>query len=213
MTIGQRIREARKNAGLTQRELAEKSGTATGTIQQYELGKRRPRLEQLQRIADTLDVSVGYLQGYESMDLKKLVDAFTVHDYRTMEQLMGLPEGSIAPIPPDELRSAAASTAPSTLDRRQAEISSANQLLKALVDQYEGNLENLLDGISRLSVEEREALHDASLTLLVALRTGEATVGKPVATRTGGPQTAPALQEGKDATPTPAAPEAPPEDE
>lgn len=37
------------------------------------------------------------------MDLKKLVDAFTVHDYHTMEQLMGLPEGSIVPIPAEEM--------------------------------------------------------------------------------------------------------------
>lgn len=61
MTIGQRIKQARKNAGLTQRELAEKSGTATGTIQQYELGKRQPRTEQLQRIAAALNVSAGFL--------------------------------------------------------------------------------------------------------------------------------------------------------
>lgn len=66
MTIGQRIKEVRKNAGLTQRELAEKSGTATGTIQQYELGKRQPRLEQLEAIAAALSVSVGSLLGYET---------------------------------------------------------------------------------------------------------------------------------------------------
>lgn len=61
MTIGQRIKEARKNAGLTQRELAEKSGTATGTIQQYEREVRQPRLEQLQAIAAALGVSVNQL--------------------------------------------------------------------------------------------------------------------------------------------------------
>lgn len=65
MTIGQRIKEARKDTGLTQRELAERSGTATGTIQQYELGKRQPRIEQLQRIASALDVDVNWLMnGY-----------------------------------------------------------------------------------------------------------------------------------------------------
>ena len=60
MTIGQRIKEVRKSAGLTQRELAEKSGTATGTIQQYELGKRQPRIEQLQAIASVLGVTTNY---------------------------------------------------------------------------------------------------------------------------------------------------------
>lgn len=43
MTTGQRIKAARKKAGMTQKEIAEKAGTATGTIQQYELGKRQPR--------------------------------------------------------------------------------------------------------------------------------------------------------------------------
>ena len=65
MTIGQRIKEARKSTGLTQRELAERSGTATGTIQQYELGKRQPRIEQLKSIASALDVDVNWLMnGY-----------------------------------------------------------------------------------------------------------------------------------------------------
>ena len=65
MTVGQRIKEARKISKLTQRELAEKAGTATGTIQQYELGKRQPRIEQFQAIADVLNVDVNWLMnGY-----------------------------------------------------------------------------------------------------------------------------------------------------
>lgn len=54
MPIGQRIQEARKKAGYTQKELAEKIGVVTGTIQQYELGKRQPRIEQIQAIAAAL---------------------------------------------------------------------------------------------------------------------------------------------------------------
>lgn len=65
MTIEQRIKDSRKNAGLTQRELAEKAGTATGTIQQYELGKRQPRIEQFIAIAAALNVDVNWLMnGY-----------------------------------------------------------------------------------------------------------------------------------------------------
>ena len=69
MSIGQLIKEARKAVGLTQRELAEKAGTATGTIQQYELGKRQPRLEQLQKIADVLGCSLAYLTSCEEIAL------------------------------------------------------------------------------------------------------------------------------------------------
>ena len=72
MTIGQRIKEARKSIGLTQRELAERSGTATGTIQQYELGKRQPRLQQLRQIAQVLDADVVYLiSGQTSTEVEQ----------------------------------------------------------------------------------------------------------------------------------------------
>ena len=70
MTIGQRIKEVRKSAGLTQRELAEKSGTATGTIQQYELGKRQPRIEQLQAIASALGVTTNYFLTGEKKEVR-----------------------------------------------------------------------------------------------------------------------------------------------
>lgn len=63
MTTGQRIKAFRKQANLTQRELAQKIGSATGTIQQYELGKREPRSSQLQKIADALNVTIPKLMG------------------------------------------------------------------------------------------------------------------------------------------------------
>lgn len=63
MTIGERIQEARKQAGLKQSELAEKLGIATITIGQYERDKRQPRLEQLEAIAKALGVSTAYLTG------------------------------------------------------------------------------------------------------------------------------------------------------
>ncbi len=56
MKLGERIKAARKAVKMTQAELAKKVGLATGTIQQYELGKRQPRYEQIANIADTLGV-------------------------------------------------------------------------------------------------------------------------------------------------------------
>lgn len=61
MTIGERIRQARDARGLTQKQLGAISGTSEITIRQYELGKRQPRIEQLQAIAAALNVSVGFL--------------------------------------------------------------------------------------------------------------------------------------------------------
>ena len=68
MSVGERIRERRKVIGYTQKELAEKSGIATVSVQQYERGVRQPRLEQLRRIALALDTTVSELvePGYWS---------------------------------------------------------------------------------------------------------------------------------------------------
>lgn len=63
MTIGEQIKNYRKAAGLTQKKLGELSSTSERTIQQYESGKRQPRIEQLQKIADTLNVPVSSLLG------------------------------------------------------------------------------------------------------------------------------------------------------
>lgn len=57
MTVGERIQEARKKAGMKQSDLAEKLGVAVITIGQYERGKREPSLKQLIRIAAVLGVS------------------------------------------------------------------------------------------------------------------------------------------------------------
>ena len=58
MTTGERIKETRKYRKMTQKQLAEAAGVATGTIQQYELGKREPRYEILIRICKALNISI-----------------------------------------------------------------------------------------------------------------------------------------------------------
>lgn len=69
MTIGNRIQNARKKKGYTQKQLAEICGVATGTIQQYELGKRQPRIEQLDKIASALDIPITELISSDVMDI------------------------------------------------------------------------------------------------------------------------------------------------
>ena len=58
MTIGQRIKEARENAGMTQAELAKKLGIPYQSIGQWERDVRNPKKETLQRIADALGVNI-----------------------------------------------------------------------------------------------------------------------------------------------------------
>lgn len=56
VTIGEQIRERRKIAGLTQKELGERAGIAEPTIRRYELGKLNPKIETVAKIAKALDV-------------------------------------------------------------------------------------------------------------------------------------------------------------
>lgn len=73
MTIGENIKKYRKRAGLTQKELAKKCGLATGTIQQYELNKRQPRLEQINLIANILGVHPLVILGQISEPFAKKI--------------------------------------------------------------------------------------------------------------------------------------------
>lgn len=58
MTIGEKIKEARLSAKMTQKELAEKCGMADSAIRKYESGKVTPKIETLSKIAQALDISV-----------------------------------------------------------------------------------------------------------------------------------------------------------
>lgn len=65
MTIGERIKQARKNAGLTQKKLGEKLGISYQTVAQWENNLRHPKLETLQKIAGALNISVEDLFGVD----------------------------------------------------------------------------------------------------------------------------------------------------
>lgn len=56
MTTGQNIKAARKKAGLTQKELAQKLGLSFQSIAQWENDLRNPKLDTIKRIADALCV-------------------------------------------------------------------------------------------------------------------------------------------------------------
>lgn len=61
MTISENIRFFRKKMNFTQKQLSELSGIATITLQQYELGKRNPRIDNLQKIANALNIKLSDL--------------------------------------------------------------------------------------------------------------------------------------------------------
>lgn len=57
MAIGERIRQIRKEKGITQKRLAELTGIAEITIRQYEAGKYKPKSITIHKIAKALGVS------------------------------------------------------------------------------------------------------------------------------------------------------------
>lgn len=58
-TMGERIRENRKRAGLTQEQLAKKIGVSMMSIRRYEKDERIVTNDTLQKIADALDVKIS----------------------------------------------------------------------------------------------------------------------------------------------------------
>ena len=61
-----KLRELRKNKGITMKELGKLVGVSEAAISQYETGKRQMSNEVLLRLGEFFDVSVGYLLGVES---------------------------------------------------------------------------------------------------------------------------------------------------
>lgn len=58
--VGPRIVRARKEKGLSQRELGLAVGSATRTVQTWEAGQRVPRLNTLKQIADVTGRPVSW---------------------------------------------------------------------------------------------------------------------------------------------------------
>lgn len=59
------LKYLRKRAGLTQEELAKRTGLKRGRIAMYELGKREPDFETLEIFADFFNVNMSTLIGEE----------------------------------------------------------------------------------------------------------------------------------------------------
>lgn len=62
-SFGERLRELRKEKGLSQDEFAKLLGTSKQILSRYELGQRSPKIEQVSKYAEKLKVSVDYLLG------------------------------------------------------------------------------------------------------------------------------------------------------
>lgn len=73
-TFGQRLRELRKQRGISQNELSKHIGVSKSSVNMYERGEREPGFETLEAIADFFNVNMDYLLGRNPID--KVVDNF-----------------------------------------------------------------------------------------------------------------------------------------
>jgi transcriptional regulator with XRE-family HTH domain len=61
MSTGEKIKQARKKKGITQKQLGDKLGVSQAAIGQFENNKSNPKLETVRRIASAMGVPIGEL--------------------------------------------------------------------------------------------------------------------------------------------------------
>lgn len=61
MTLGEKIKEARKQSGLSQEQLSEKLGISRSAVAKWETDKGIPDVENLKALSKLLGVSIDYL--------------------------------------------------------------------------------------------------------------------------------------------------------
>ena len=84
-----RIKERRHSKGLTLEKMGEKVGIAKNTLSRYESGKREPKLEVWQKLADFFDVSVPYIQGFDEHRPNRI---------KKLRQLKKVSQGNLAKV-------------------------------------------------------------------------------------------------------------------
>ena len=75
--FGTKLKELRKQSGMTQQQLAEKLGITKSVVSYYELSERTPSPEVLRDLALIFRVSTDYLLGIErvkTIDVSELSD-------------------------------------------------------------------------------------------------------------------------------------------
>lgn len=72
MTLGQRIQKGRKEAGLSQEELAEQLGVSRQAVSRWENDNGYPEIEKIIRLSQIYQVSLDYLVGNEQENRERI---------------------------------------------------------------------------------------------------------------------------------------------
>ena len=89
MHVGERIKELRTKAGLTQTDLSKMVNMTYVQIGRYETKKANPSSEVLQKIAQALNTTADYLMNGSTDDMaySQLQDKELLHLFKAVEQL------------------------------------------------------------------------------------------------------------------------------
>lgn len=89
MLFGDRLKELREKAGLTQSELGKLIGSSDRVVGYYEANDRFPRkAKTLQKISEVFKVSVDYLLGNEGAFLQKPIQQFGYTGGRQAQEVL-----------------------------------------------------------------------------------------------------------------------------
>ncbi len=97
MVFKERLKQKRMEAGMTQVQLAQSAGVTARTIQNYELGTRKPsNMEVVQKIADVLHTTTEYLLGSSGTYVVEAHEKGGAQSARDIEQLVSEVTGLFA---------------------------------------------------------------------------------------------------------------------
>ena len=103
MTIGEKIKKIRKVKGISQKKLAYDTELSEISIRKYESGDRKPKIEQLQKIADALGVHISefldtmveddrikatweWIQDNDQKKKELIIEILKTHNYKVEEK-------------------------------------------------------------------------------------------------------------------------------
>ena len=82
MTLGEKIKEARKQCGLSQEQLAEKLAVSRSAVAKWEANNGLPDVDNLKSLAAMLNVSIDYLlDNGEPIDTGVIREPYNLSDY------------------------------------------------------------------------------------------------------------------------------------
>lgn len=90
ITLGEKLKSARKSAGLTQEQLAEKLLVSRQAITKWEADKGIPDIENLKKLSKLLNISIDYLlDSGESIDLSIMREEINLDAYTYTRKIKG----------------------------------------------------------------------------------------------------------------------------